>query len=105
MAKYNFDFGKLDESGDIEYAPIPLVIEEENVWTNAPDVYTECGYYPIRNIEIPERDGFYYTYYYELEGNEIVGKWEEHEEVILPESETITKEQIQDAIEEGVNSI
>ena len=31
MTKYNFDFGKLDESKNIEYAPIPLVINDENV--------------------------------------------------------------------------
>ena len=43
----NKNFGRLDENGNIEYAPVPLIIEEKKFWTNIPEKYLECGVYPI----------------------------------------------------------
>lgn len=106
MAKYNRNFGKLGESGNLEYALIPLVIEGENVWTNIPEKYIECGYFPIKKTEQPgNKEGYYYTFYYALEDNVIAQKWEEHE---IPDEEIVevaTNEEIQAAMQEGVNSI
>ena len=101
--KYNLSFGKINETGDIEYALLPLVIDGENVWTNIPEKYIECGFYPVENTEVPEKDGYYYTSYYVIEDEKCVQKWEEHE--IIPEIETATEEEIQEAIREGANSI
>ena len=101
MARYNFDFGKLDESKNIEYAPIPLVVNDENIWTNVPETYIGCGYYPVRYTEMPEKEDFYYIPYYELENNEIVQKWEEHE---LPEPDATDGYELLDIITEGVKA-
>lgn len=105
MAKYNRNFGKLDESGNVEYAPIPLPVND-NTWTNSPEIHFECGYFPIQKIEQPEeKEGYYFTSYYVFENNAIVQKWEEHEIPVEEIIEVATNEEIQDAIQEGVNSI
>lgn len=75
---YNTKFGKLDASGNIQYAPIPLVIDGTNVWTNVGASYTKEGYYPIVRTEAPDREGCYYTSYFVLDGSVIVEKWKEH---------------------------
>ena len=97
--RYNYKFARINESGGLEYAPLPLVINGENVWTNIEAEYNALGFYEIKRTEMPEKEGFYYTdfwelaemlkkegYYYtdywELSDNKIVQKWEEHEEPI-----------------------
>lgn len=82
---YNYKFAKLDESGALEYAPVPLVIDGKNVWTNEEAKYNLLGFYKIVYTETPEKEGYYYTSFYELEENKLVEKWEEHE--IQPEPE------------------
>lgn len=76
---YNFKYAKLNESGGLEYAPFPLVINGENVWTNIEAEYNALGFYEIKRTEMPEKEGYYYTDYLELENNKIVQRWEEHE--------------------------
>ena len=76
---YNFKFAKLDESGGLEYAPLPLVINGENVWTNIEAEYNALGFYEIKRTEMPEKEGYYYTDFWELAENKIVQRWEEHE--------------------------
>lgn len=100
MAQYNKRFARVDEKRNLEFAPLPLVIDGENVWTNAAEVYTERGFFPIEKTEVPQKEGFYYTSYWEFEIDKCVQKWEEHE---IPES--VTEEEIKIAIQEGVNSI
>ena len=98
----NKSFGKL-ENGALYYAPLPLVINGENIWTNVEKVYNEQGYYVIERTQAPTKEGYYYTYYWEMGNNKIVQHWEEHEE---PKSEeTVTETELQAAIQEGVNSI
>ena len=53
--------------------------------------------------KVPEKEGFYYTDFYEEEENLLVQKWKEHE--ILDFEEKVTVESIKKAIEEGVNGI
>lgn len=101
MAKYNRNFAKLNEGGSLVYAPLPLAVNEENVWTNVPEVYIGQGYYPIVKTEMPEKEGFYYTSYWAIEKKKCVQKWEEHE--IIPEepvSEEVTEEVIAEEIVE-----
>lgn len=98
----NKSFGKL-ENGALYYAPLPLVINGENIWTNVEKIYNEQGYYAIEWTQAPTKEGYYYTYYWEMENNKIAQRWEEHEE---PKSEeTVTETELQAAIQEGVNSI
>lgn len=76
---YNYKFARLDESGELEYAPLPLVINGEKVWTNIEGEYNKLGFYEITKTEMPEKEGYYYTVFWELENNKIVQRWEEHE--------------------------
>ena len=75
----NFKFAKLNESGALEYAPLPLVIDGENVWTNIEAEYNKLGFYEITRTEMPEKEGYYYTAFWELSENKIVQRWQEHE--------------------------
>ncbi len=103
METYNRSFGKLNEHGNLEYAPSPLVVDGENIWTNIPETYLAQGYYPLIRTEMPEKEGFYHTSYWEQDGETIIQRWEEHKN---PEPvEVVTEEELQAAIREGVNSI
>lgn len=79
---YNFKFAKIKEDGALEYAPLPLVINGVNVWTNIEAEYNKLGFYEITRTEMPEKEGFYYTDFWELAENKIVQRWEEHENPI-----------------------
>lgn len=79
---YNYKYAKIKEDGALEYAPVPLVINGENVWTNIEGEYNTLGFYEIKRTEMPEKEGFYYTDYWELAENKIVQRWEEHENPI-----------------------
>ena len=105
MVRYNRNFGRPDENGNIEYAPIPLVIGEKNIWTNVPDTHHILGYYLVESTDAPSNEGFYYTPYWVLEEDKCVQKWEEHEVILEPEAGYVSEESIQAAIKEGVNSI
>ena len=105
MKSYNRNFGKLDEGGNILYAPVPLPVDG-NVWTNSPEIHLKCGYYPVVRTDNAGREGYYYSSYFEFEDGVILQKWTEHE--IPPEEmpvETVTEAELQAAIREGVNSI
>lgn len=105
MAKYNMNFGKITGDYGVEYAPSPLVIDGENVWTNIPETYFAQGYYPVIKTEMPEKEGYHYISYWEQENGSVVQKWEEHEIPPEPIAEVATEEDINQAIQEGVNSI
>ena len=89
----NYNYAKL-ENGALKYAPVPLVIDGENVWTNVESVYLENGYCKVIRTASPVKDGHYYTTYWEMEGAEIVQKWEEHEEPAHEEDEEPTAEEL-----------
>ena len=76
---YNYKYAKIKEDGAIEYAPLPLVINGENVWTNIEAEYNALGFYEIKRTEMPEKEGYYYTDFWELADNKIVQRWQEHE--------------------------
>ena len=77
--EYNYKYAKIKEDGAIEYAPLPLVINGENVWTNIEAEYNALGFYEIKRTEMPEKEGYYYTDFWELADNKIVQRWQEHE--------------------------
>lgn len=85
--RYNYKFAKINESGGLEYAPLPLVIDGVNVWTNIEAEYNALGFYEIRRTEMPEKEGFYYTDFWELAENKIVQRWEEHENPVYEPTE------------------
>ena len=80
--RHNYKFAKIKEDGALEYAPLPLVINGENVWTNIEAEYNALGFYEIKRTAIPEKEGFYYTDFWELADNKIVQRWQEHENPI-----------------------
>lgn len=73
------NYGVLDEENNLTYAVSPLVINEENVWTNVPEKFVEAGYLPIIRSDMPEREGYYYTPAFHYEDSSIVESWIEHE--------------------------
>ena len=79
---YNYKFAKIKEDGGLEYAPLPLVIDGVNVWTNIEAEYNALGFYEIKRTAMPEKEGYYYTAFWELENNKIVQRWEEHKNPI-----------------------
>lgn len=85
MAKQSFNFGRPYENGEIEYAPLMLVINGVNTWTNIAKLYMDKGYYPVQHSKVPEKEGFFYTPKWEIENEKCVQKWEEHQ---VPADET-----------------
>lgn len=79
---YNYKYAKIKEDGTLEYAPLPLIINGEKVWTNIEGEYNKLGFYEITKTEMPEKEGYYYTVFWELENNKIVQRWQEHENPI-----------------------
>lgn len=84
--KFNPLYASVNEDGTLAYAPVPLVIDGVNVWTNIPEKYTQAGYYPVENTEMPVKDGYCYTSRYELLDGKALQVWDEHE-VPIPEPE------------------
>lgn len=74
----NKNFGKI-ENGILKFAPLPLVIDGVNFWTNDSQKYYNAGYFDIVRTKAPEKEGYYYSFYWALEDNKCVMKWEEHE--------------------------
>ena len=93
MNKKNRNFGRVDESGNIEYAPLPLVVDGVNVWTNIAETYLKEGFYPIELTESPVKEGFFFTPYWEIENEKCVQKWAEHAK-IEPEEVTTGGEEV-----------
>lgn len=73
-------------NGAIQYAPKPLVINGQSMWTNSATVYHLNGWFTVRKTSMPTKKGYYYTEYWEEdeEGYEVVQRWQEHE-VVEPE--------------------
>lgn len=76
--KFNPKYASVNEDGTLAYAPVPLVINGANYWTNIADKYTEKGYYPVENTAMPVTEGFYYTSRYELKDGKATLVWDEH---------------------------
>lgn len=85
--KINLNFAKVLEDGNLEYAPVPLVVDGVNFWTNITEAYTAAGYYPVETTASPlGNDSYYYTSHYELLDGKAVQVWDEHEiPVVEPE--------------------
>lgn len=102
--KTNRNYAKTEDGIFLEFAPREFAYNGifYNA-TNSEEIYNDLGYFKLERTEMPYKEGFYYTAYYEVIDNKLVEKWEEHEEP--PVMEVVTEEQIRIAIEEGVNSI
>ena len=82
MAKYNFKFGRINENGGIEYAPVPIEKDGVKIWTNQPEYYLEAGYFPVMRTDPPEKEGLVFVPYWEEENGKCIQKWEEREPVL-----------------------
>ena len=104
--KTNRKFAKTEDGLSLEFAPSEF--EYEGVFynaTNREEIYNAIGFFRLVRTDMPYKEGFYFTAFYEVEGNTLVEKWQEHEEPEVVPNEVATEEDIQNAIAEGVNSI
>lgn len=88
MLNYNFGRPHTDaETGDkgIEYAPKPLIIDGQKVYTNDEHLYNQQGWYKVVETARPTREGYYYTPYWEIVDNTCEEQWEEHANPPEPE--------------------
>lgn len=104
--KINRNFAKSEDGLSLEYAPREFDYNGVRYnATNKEEIYNDLGYFKLERTDMPSKEGYYYTAYYEVIENKLVEKWEEHEEPIVPTEDVATAEEILLAIEEGVNSI
>ncbi len=100
----NRNFARSEDGICLEFAPREFDYNGVHYnATNIEEIYNALGYLYLKRSEIPQKDGFYYTAFYEVEDNVLLQKWEEHK--IPAGEEKIGEEEIKSAIEEGVNSI
>ena len=88
MILINPKHASLNGDGTLSYAPVPLVLDGVNYWTNITDKYAQAGFLPVENTDTPVKDGFYYDSRYEQQGEKIVQVWDEHE-IPIPEPEPV----------------
>lgn len=91
MRTINNDFGKL-ENGNINYSPIPLIVDGIPTWTNDRTLYLTNGYSEIVRTEQPTREGYYYTSSWEQTDEQTITEvWTEHEIVPSVPSVDVSK--------------
>lgn len=96
----NWNFAKSIDGISLEFAPSEFDYKGIHYnATNSETIYNAIGYLRIERTETPSKDGFYFTPFYEVEGNVLVEKWEEHENP--PEEETDVYELL-DIVTEGL---
>ena len=102
--EFNKNFAKSPDGVLLEFAPREFDFSGVHYnATNSEEIYRELGYLRLVLSKVPEKEGFYYTDFYEEEENLLVQKWKEHE--ISDFEEKVTVESIKKAIAEGVNGI
>lgn len=79
--KINRNFAKTEDGLSLEFAPREFDYNgiRYNA-TNSEEIYNDLGYFKIEHTDMPSKEGYYYTAYYEVIENKLVEKWEEHEE-------------------------
>jgi hypothetical protein len=79
VCRYYNNFGKL-ENGRAIFAPKPIIVDGEKIWTNREDLHRLAGYFPVVRTDMPFREGFYYTEDWQIEGEvpNLVEHWVEH---------------------------
>ena len=99
----NFNFAKTEDGTVLQFAPSEFDFNGVRYnATNSEEIYNAIGYLRLERTEAPVKEGFYYVPFYVAEENLLVQHWEERE---VPQEETVTEEQINEAVEKGVNSI
>ena len=99
----NRNFAKSEDGISLEFAPSEFEFNGVRYnATNSEEIYNAIGYFRFERTEAPVKDGFYYVPFYEEENGALLQKWKEHE---IPKEESFGEEEIEKAIEEGVNSI
>ena len=74
-------FGKVEDRALI-LCQMPFDIGGVPYWSTDPAILNQAGYYPVVHTEPPQREGYYYTDYWELFNEQCLEKWEEHPEVV-----------------------
>lgn len=104
--KMNRNFAKSEDGFLLEYAPSEFDYKGLHYnATNSEEIYNDLGYLRFVRTDMPYKEGYYFTAFYEALDNTLVEKWQEHEEPEVVPNEVATEEDIRLAIEEGVNSI
>lgn len=76
---YNKSFAKTEDGKILIFAPAQF--EHGGIKynaTNREDIYNAIGFYKYVETEMPVKEGYYYSAYYEKNGNVLYQKWEEH---------------------------
>lgn len=104
--KMNRHFAKSEDGFLLEYAPSEFDYNGLHYnATNSEEIYNDLGYLRFVRTDMPYKEGYYFTVFYEVEDNTLVEKWQEHEEPEVIPNDVATEEDIRIAIKEGVNSI
>jgi hypothetical protein len=83
----NRNFAKSIDGISLEFAPSEFDYEGVHYnATNNEEIYNAIGYFRFERTEAPIKEGFYFSPFYEVEGNVLVQKWEEHEDVVEEET-------------------
>lgn len=76
---YNKSFAKTEDGKTLIYAPAQFDYNGVRYnATNREEIYNPIGFYKLVKTKIPEKEGFYYTEFFEKDGNVLYQKWEEH---------------------------
>ena len=81
-------YAKLINSTQIVYAPKTVTHNGRFIINPPPDILIDLGYLPIIKSDMPVEDNCYFTPLYEIENNQILQKWERHENAEQPELTT-----------------
>jgi len=86
--KMNRNFAKSEDGFLLEYAPSEFDYNGLHYnATNSEEIYNDLGYLRFIKTEMPYKEGYYFTVFYEVEDNTLVEKWQEHEEPV-PDAST-----------------
>lgn len=56
MAKLNYKYGRINDNGELIYAPYRLHYHNTYVINARESKYRECGYYPIKFDSVPQTE-------------------------------------------------
>ena len=72
-------YAKVNENRQLEFPTKPLIHSGGVTFNPSSELLLSCGYLPVIETEMPVKEGYYYTSYYEKDGNRILQKYDEHE--------------------------
>lgn len=78
---------KYIDENNVEIAPNPIYGEDKVYANPTHETLVAHGYFPLIETPMPVKEGYYYTYHYELGEETVIRVWDEHEVPPEPEPE------------------